>query len=172
MTRGEPLHSVDSKLTMVDTWLLSFESWADGAPPVEVRPGLQDEEGPEAVPPAAAMRDSSSSVRPCLAKGAGSTPRRVNLSAKEAKQRRAPSDTLKTQSLKFRQRKLWKAASLREHLRVYLVIFMLEETGQRLDTRLQRRVLRLHLAAEARHHCHGRVQSVFVDQVATVSDEA
>ena len=96
VTSGEPLHSVDRRLTMVDTWLLSLESGAEGTAPVEVRPGLQDEAGPDAVPPAAAMRDSSSSVRPCLAKGAGSTPRRVNLSANEAKQRRAPSDTWST----------------------------------------------------------------------------
>lgn len=93
VTSGEPLHSVDSRLTMVDTWLLSLESGAEGAAPVEGRPGLQEEAGPDTVPPAAAMRDSSSSVRPCLAKGAGSTPRRVNRSANEAKQRRAPSDT-------------------------------------------------------------------------------
>ncbi len=98
MTSGDPLHSVDSRLTMVDTWLLSLESGAEGAAPVEVRPGLHEEAGPDTVPPAAAMRDSSSSVRPCLAKGAGSTPRRVNLSANEAKQRRAPSDTWRTGS--------------------------------------------------------------------------
>lgn len=96
VTSGDPLHSVDSRLTMVDTWLLSLESGAEGAAPVEVRPGLQEEAGPDTVPPAAAMRDSSSSVRPCLAKGAGSTPRRVNRSANEAKQRRAPSDTWRT----------------------------------------------------------------------------
>lgn len=96
VTSGEPLHSVDSRLTMVDTWLLSLASGAEGAAPVEVRPGLQEEAGPDTVPPAAAIRDSSSSVKPCLAKGAGSTPRRVNLSANEAKQRSAPSDTLRT----------------------------------------------------------------------------
>lgn len=93
VTSGEPLQSVDRRLTMVDTWLLSLESAADGAAPLEVLPGLQVEEGPDAVPPAAAIRDSSSSVSPCLARGAGSTPRRVNLSASEAKQRSAPSDT-------------------------------------------------------------------------------
>lgn len=52
------------------------------------------------------------------------------------------------------------------------MVFMLEQTGQRLHAGLQRRVLRLHLAAEAGHHGHGRVQRVFVDQVAAVSDEA
>lgn len=93
VTSGEPLQSVDSRLTMVDTWLLSLESAADGAAPLEVLPGLQVEEGPDPGPPAAAIRDSSSSVSPCLANGAGSTPRRVNRSASEAKQRRAPSDT-------------------------------------------------------------------------------
>ena len=94
MTSGDPLQSVDSKLTMVETWLLSLS--VEGAGPVEVRAGLQEEEEwPVAVAPAAAMRDSNSSVRPCLAKGAGSTPRRVKRSANEAKQRRAPSDTCK-----------------------------------------------------------------------------
>lgn len=93
VTSGEPLQSVDRRLTMVDTWLLSLESAADGFAPLEVLPGLQVEDGPDAVPPAAAIRDSSSSVSPCLARGAGSTPRRVNLSASEAKQRSAPSDT-------------------------------------------------------------------------------
>lgn len=78
---------------MVDTWLLSLESAAEGVAPVDGRPDLQDEEEPDTVPPAAAIRDSSSSVKPCLAKGAGSTPLRVNRSASEAKQRRAPSET-------------------------------------------------------------------------------
>lgn len=58
-----------------------------------LRPGLHAEDGPEAVPPAAAIRDNSSSVSPCLANGAGSTPRRVNLSASEAKHLSAPSET-------------------------------------------------------------------------------
>lgn len=93
MTSGDPRHRVDSRLTMVDTWLLSLESAAEGVAPVGGRPGLQEEVEPDTVPPAAAMRDSSSSVSPCLAKGAGSTPRRVKRSAKEAKQRNAPSDT-------------------------------------------------------------------------------
>lgn len=53
----------------------------------------------------------------------------------------------------------------------YLVVFMFEEAGQGLDAGLQRRVLRLHLAAESGHDGHGRVQSVFVDEVAAVSDE-
>lgn len=99
MTSGDPLHSVDSRLTMVDTWLLSLESGAEGVAPVEGRPGLQEDEDPATDPPAAAMRDSSSSVSPCLAKGAGSTPRRVKRSANEAKQRRAPSDTWRTGSM-------------------------------------------------------------------------
>lgn len=99
MTTGDPRQSVDSRLTMVDTWLLSLESEADGVAPVEGRPGLQAEEEPDTEPPAAAMRESSSSVSPCLARGAGSTPRRVNRSANEAKQRRAPSDTWRTESV-------------------------------------------------------------------------
>ena len=48
---------------------------------------------------------------------------------------------------------------------------MLEEAGQRLHTRLQGRVLGLHLAAEARHHGHGGVERVLVDEVAAVPDE-
>lgn len=93
VTSGEPRHRVDSRLTIVDTWLLSLESEAEGAPPVDVLPGLQLEEEPAPEPPAAAMRDRSSSLRPCLASGAGSTPRRVKRSARDAKQRRAPSET-------------------------------------------------------------------------------
>lgn len=89
---------MDSRLTIVDTWLLSLVSGVEGVAPVEARPTLQADDGPDAVPPpAAAMRDSSSSVRPCLASGAGSTPRRVKRSASEAKQRRAPSDTWRTE---------------------------------------------------------------------------
>lgn len=38
---------------------------------------------------------NNSSVSPCLASGAGSTPLRVNLSARDAKHRRAPSDTFR-----------------------------------------------------------------------------
>lgn len=78
---------------MVDTWLLSLESAvAEGAPAL-LRPGLHADDGPDTVPPAAAIRDNSSSVNPCLANGAGSTPRRVNRSASDAKHRRAPSET-------------------------------------------------------------------------------
>lgn len=92
VTRGEPLHRVDSRLTMVDTWLLSLESGADGAAPLDARLGLH-EDGPAVGPPAAAIRKSSSALRPCLASGAGSTPRRVKRSANDAKQRKAPSET-------------------------------------------------------------------------------
>lgn len=74
----------------------------DGAP-VLLRPGLQADDGPDTVPPAAAMRDNNSSVNPCLAKGAGSTPRRVNLSAKEAKHLRAPSETYKRSARDMRK---------------------------------------------------------------------
>lgn len=93
VTTGDPRHSVDSRLTIVETWLLILESPEVEGPPLVPRPGLHAEEGPETVPPAAAIRDSSSSVSPCCANGAGSTPRRVNRSAREAKQRSAPSDT-------------------------------------------------------------------------------
>ena len=93
VTSGEPLHSVERRLTIVDTWLLNLESAVVEGAPVVLRPGLHAEDGPDTVPPAAAIRDNSSSVNPCLAKGAGSTPRRVNRSASDAKQRRAPSET-------------------------------------------------------------------------------
>lgn len=93
MTRGEPLQSVERRLTIVDTWLLNLESAVVEGAPVVLRPGLHAEDGPDTAPPAAAIRDNSSSVNPCLAKGAGSTPRRVNRSASDAKQRRAPSET-------------------------------------------------------------------------------
>lgn len=119
---------------MVDTWLLSFESGPDGAAPVEVRPGLQEEAGPDTVPPAAAMRDSSSSVRPCLAKGAGSTPRRVNLSANEAKQRRAPSETWSTEPGQRREAFTYITAA--PSVPTYLVVLVFEKAGQRLDTGL------------------------------------
>lgn len=107
---------------MVDTWLLSLESAAEGVGPVDVRPGLQAEDGPEATPPAAAMRDSSSSVSPCVARGAGSTPRRVKRSASEAKQRRAPSDTCedrqgKTEKQRKKKMKETKKESERERQR-------------------------------------------------------
>lgn len=78
---------------MVETWLLILESPEVEGPPLVPRPGLHAEEGPDIVPPAAAIRDRSSSVSPCCANGAGSTPRLVNLSANDAKQRRAPSET-------------------------------------------------------------------------------
>lgn len=54
----------------------------------------------------------------------------------------------------------------------YLVVLVLQEAGQGLHTGLQGRVLRLHLAAEPRHHGHGGVQRVLVHQVAAVPDEA
>lgn len=73
--------------------MLILESPEVEGPPLVPRPGLQAEEGPETIPPAAAIRDNNSSVSPCCASGAGSTPRRVNLSASDAKQRRAPSET-------------------------------------------------------------------------------
>lgn len=169
MTTGEPRQSVDSRLTMVDTWLLSLESGADGVAPVEGRPGLQAEDEPDTEPPAAAMRDSSSSVSPCLARGAGSTPRRVNRSANEAKQRRAPSDTCRTGS-GFKSGS-WNLDPLVKVAPGYLVILVFQEAGQRLHAGLQRGVLWLHLATEARHHRHGGVQSVFVDQVTAVANE-
>lgn len=48
---------------------------------------------------------------------------------------------------------------------------MPEQRGQRLDAGRQAGVGGLHLPAEPRDKMHGRVQGVFVDQVAIVADE-
>lgn len=58
-----------------------------------VAPLLPDFSPAEAA--ALASLSNNSLLSPCSAKGAGSTPRRVNRSARDAKQRRAPSDTCK-----------------------------------------------------------------------------
>ena len=82
---GEPRHSVDRRLMTVDILVLALLS--------EALPGVLAVEmlGPGS--PACWSRWSSSSINPCSAKGAGSTPRRVKRSAREAKHLRAPSDT-------------------------------------------------------------------------------
>ena len=69
---------------MVDTdVLLLFESGVALLPPGLSAPTIA----------ALASRSNSSPVRPCSARGAGSTPLRVNRSANKAKQRSAPSAT-------------------------------------------------------------------------------
>lgn len=92
---GEPLQSVDSRLMMVETDADDLVSGV--AVTLAFRPGAP---GPVDVlrfgPAAFDSRVRSSVTRPCSARGAGSTPRRVNRSAREAKQRRAPSATCNT----------------------------------------------------------------------------
>ena len=85
VTLGDPRHNVDNKLTIVDTEVLFFESGVAPPPPL-FSPGTTA---------AFANRSSNSLVRPCSAKGAGSTARRVKRSARDAKQRKAPSETCK-----------------------------------------------------------------------------
>ena len=55
---------------------------------------------------------------------------------------------------------------------IHLVVFVFEKTGEGLHAGLQRGVLGLHLAAQARHHSHGGVQGVLMDQMTAVPDEA
>ena len=84
VTLGDPRHSVDNRLTIVDTdVLLLLESG--------VAPLLPVFSPAEAA--ALANLSNNSLLSPCSAKGAGSTPRRVKRSARDAKHRRAPSDT-------------------------------------------------------------------------------
>ena len=90
MTPGEPLHSVDSRLITVEMLGLLLVSGV-----AEMLPGVADRELPGAGAPEEESRCRSSVIKPCWAKGAGSTPRRVKRSAREAKQRSAPSATLK-----------------------------------------------------------------------------
>ncbi len=88
MTPGDPRHNVDNRLITVEMLGLLLVSGVA----VNV-PGVPDKELPGAGAPAWARRDNRSSTKPCLARGAGSTPRRVNRSAKDAKHLRAPSAT-------------------------------------------------------------------------------
>lgn len=86
VTLGDPRHSVDNRLTIVDTdVLLLLESGVAPLPPVFS----------PADAAALANLSNNSPLSPCSANGAGSTPRRVKRSAREAKHRRAPSDTCK-----------------------------------------------------------------------------
>lgn len=52
-----------------------------------------------------------------------------------------------------------------------MLVLVPEQRGQRLDAGGQARVGGLHLPAQPRDQMHGRVQGVFVDQVAIVADK-
>ena len=84
---GDPRQSVDRRLITVEILGLDLASWMLTFPGVLAVETL----GPNS--PACWSRCSNSSIRPCWARGAGSTPRRVKRSAREAKHRRAPSAT-------------------------------------------------------------------------------
>ena len=91
MSPGDPLHRVDSKLITVDILGFPLES---GVVPAEAATVVlaPDAKAAAGIPQFASL-SSSSVVRPCFANGAGSTPRLVKRSAREAKQRKAPSAT-------------------------------------------------------------------------------
>jgi len=82
---------VDKRLIMVDTEDGDDEALAGsgGGATVGAVLGVPG----TAVLAALDNRERSSSTRPFSASGAGSTPRRVNLSERDAKQRKAPSAT-------------------------------------------------------------------------------
>lgn len=85
---GEPRQSVDSRLITVDMLELLLDSGVTA-----IFPAVLDRALPVADAPANASLRSSSSVRPFFDRATGSIPRRINRSAREAKQRRAPSAT-------------------------------------------------------------------------------
>ena len=86
---AEPRHRVDRREMLVDT------DWADllGSEAAELPPGVPVTLLLWARDEAWDSRSSSSSVSPHSARGAGSTPFLMNLSAKLAKHFRAPSAT-------------------------------------------------------------------------------
>lgn len=102
----DPRHSVDSRLMMVDTDDDddAFVVSGAGVFVLPVAPGV-----PGAGFAAFDSRDSNSPTRPFSAKGAGSTPRRVNRSDKDAKQRKAPSATCGKQMNCISRRVSWLA---------------------------------------------------------------
>lgn len=83
---GEPRHKVDKRLMTVDILGLDLDSGV-------LAPGVLAKETLWLVSPALCNLCRSSSMSPCWARGTGSMPLRVNLSAKEAKHLRAPSAT-------------------------------------------------------------------------------
>ena len=94
---GEPRHRVDNKLITVE--MLGFDL-ASGA--MEDVPGVDDADTLWLASPTQCSRCSSSRIRPCLASGAGSIPRRVYRSAREAKHLSAPSATWTLVNNKFK----------------------------------------------------------------------
>lgn len=95
---GDPRHRVDNKLMMVDTLAVFFPSF--GVFPAEETPeappaGLDAVAAAAltAVPSELDIRANKSLISPCSANGAGSTPRLVKRSERDAKQRNAPSAT-------------------------------------------------------------------------------
>lgn len=97
---GEPRHKVDKRLIIVETLAVFFPSLgvfpADETPeaPAVVLEAVVAAVLPE-VPNELDILANKSLSSPCSAKGAGSTPRRVKRSDREAKQRNAPSATYK-----------------------------------------------------------------------------
>ena len=85
VTAGEPRHNVDRRLITVVTEGLAF--FASGVVAVPVGLSLFNV-------PALAKRSSNSSIKPCLANGAGSIPLLVKRSATDAKHFKALSETL------------------------------------------------------------------------------
>jgi hypothetical protein len=96
---GDPRQRVDNKLIIVDTLAVFFPSAgvldADETPeaPIALDAGVPPAEFIPELPNELDILARRSRTRPCSAKGAGSTPRRVKRSDNEAKQRRAPSAT-------------------------------------------------------------------------------
>ena len=91
VTLGDPRQSVERRLTIVETDVLLL--LASGVAPLV--PLFSPAEAA-----ALASLSNNSLLRPCSAKGAGSTPRRVNLSARDAKHLKAPSETFRKQEIK------------------------------------------------------------------------
>lgn len=98
MIDGDPRHKVDNKLIIVETLAVFFPSLgvfpADETPvaPAVVLDVLVAVAFTE-VPKELDILANKSLSNPCSANGAGSTPRRVNRSERDAKQRNAPSAT-------------------------------------------------------------------------------
>ena len=137
---------------------------------------------------------TSSSVSPCAFRGSGSIDLRMNLkqklkafchkfknvllqirlqkrfssiylSAKEAKQRRAPSAT--TASSSFLSSELKQKCKTFRHTssKTFFYLYVPET----LNARGEAFIGRVHFGAEPGHYGHGRVQGVFVDEIDVVS---
>lgn len=91
---AEPRQSVDNRLITVDMLGLLFDSAGTAR-----GPAVLDKELPDPDAPASTSLRKSSSVRPFFDRATGSIPRRIKRSARDAKQRRAPSATCKRPKL-------------------------------------------------------------------------